>query len=249
MTSNKLIRSQQPFLELKATEILSPGDWLRVPDDVRASHERFPPTRAYAVPPESMHRLNLARKKRLSLAWRIKSLLDHYQGEILALGFLVVPPTAAYMVSTNWPWVLSLTLILVVTAFVGIASQRLLQFSAWAAAIAVLTVVAFGFDGTSQFLSGLGETMSAVLGSWMTYRIIALFVLVCLGIYFIERCRGGATKTEPMPDPRGYGRFAIDDFVEKNTYGDADLAAKSELHLALSRRGHENLRFTPKFLE
>jgi hypothetical protein len=245
--ANKLIVPQSRVLELTATEILQPGDLLRLPGDAPwASQEQFHPTRAYALSPEIMYRLNLARKKRRSLAWRIKSHLYDY---ILPLGFLVVPPAAAYMLSANWPWVLPLTLILVVSAFVGIASQRLPQFSAWAAAIGVLTVVAFGFDGTSQFMSGLGETMSAVLGSWMTYRIIALFVLICLGIYFFEWCRGGATKTEPMPDPRGYGRFAIDDFVEKNTYGDADLAAKGELHLALSRRGHENLRFTPKFLE
>lgn len=253
MTGNKLIRSQRPLLELTATEIPY-RDPLRLPDNLpRISREQSRLISSRSIPAE-VRRRNAARRNRLSLGKQIARSVSHFLDEfgIVLIGFILGLSLIffAAAISIYVPSVLPLTMLAVAISFGGWISERFLQVWAWSATVAVLTLVAFGLEGPLQFLSSLSD----LLTSWMTYRIIAGLALLCLLLVFLGRCGVldmllKEAATAPAPDPRGYGRYAIDDFVEKNTYGDADLAQKGDLHLALSRKGNENLRFTPKFLE
>lgn len=181
---------------------------------------------------------------------RIEDFFDLKPVLMFLAGVVAVLALAA-AVSQFFPWVLPLVVIAVVVAIAAAGSDRPLVPCVWAAAVALLSVVAFTLDSTLKFLVGFDD----LLCNWMTYRVIAgvvLFFLVSVPICaFFERVCPVATPdtAAPAPDPRGYGRYAIDDFVEKSTYGDAQLASKGNLHLALSRKGNENLRFTPKFYE
>ena len=258
MTSNKLVRSQQPLLELTATEIPY-RDPLRLPDNLpQISPEQSRLISELGIPPE-VRRRNAARRNRLPLGKRIargvSNFLDEWGSVLIgfSLGWSLI--FLAKAISLYVPMVLPLTMLAIAISFGGWISERFLHVWAWSAAVAALALVAFGLEGPLEALSGLSDLIWSVFGSWTTYRVIAGLVLFFLALRLLGRCgflvdvTPKEAPTAPPADPRGYGRYAIDDFVEKNTYGDADLASKGDLHVALSRKGNENLRFTPKFLE
>lgn len=230
MTSNSLIPYQPPRRELTDIKIR------------RRDEPRFPDDAPRLTPEESRRYPN----RRISPeAARLRETRFFIEGGFVA-GCAVI--AVAALASGFVPWLLPLTLTILMISFAGWMSERFLQVWAWSAVVIVLGVVAFSLDATLQFLSFLNE----LLCSWMTYRVIAGGILFCLILGFLEWSgvlKGLDQVQAPALDPRGYGRFAIDDFVEKDTYGDADLASKGDLHLALSRKGNEDLRFTPRFFE
>ena len=168
----------------------------------------------------------------------------------LAVGVAIVAgPSAVFIAGQYFDWALPLILIVGATALAGAATKQLKEVLVWGAVVAGLAVVALSLDTVLRFLGGL----NTVLHDWTTYRALAGVALMFLAIHFLDRV-GFFKQNVPVEPPasgdqRGYGRYAIADFVEEGTYGDADLAAKQSLHMAISRQGNKDSRFAPKFRE
>jgi hypothetical protein len=168
----------------------------------------------------------------------------------LAVGVaLAVGPAAVFIACHYFDWALPVILIVGATALAGAATKQLKEVLVWGAVVAGLAVVALSLDTVLRILDGL----NILLRDWTTYRALAGATLMFLAICFLDRegfFKQNAPAQPPASgDPRGYGRYAIADFVEEGTYGDADLAAKQSLHMAISRQDNKDLRFTPKFRE
>ena len=165
----------------------------------------------------------------------------------VAQGTLIAAPMLLAAFTQHFECVLPLILIVGGTALAGAATERLKEVMMWGAIVAALLVVALSIDNIIAILEGLNR----LLRDWTTYRCIAGLALVFLTVHFLDRVGffKESAPAQPQGDPRGYGRYAIADFVEQGTYGDADLAAKQGLHMAISRRGNQDLRFAPKFRE
>lgn len=238
-------RTAQRPLTLEATYTVLPNPPLHDPNDpfrVYSSTPAEPSTqRRYSPPP-----------RKRSLMEAAGAFFDRWEAELIVLAIAAVTLLVAVWVSLFLPWVLPVTIMTAVVAIVAAAREKQKWVPCvWAASVATLFVVVFGLHRTSILLLRIDE----LLCNWTTYRAIAAVVLFFLVVVpliaFLDKispAKKPDAATAPL-DPRGYGRYAIDDFVEKGTYGDASLASKGDLHLALSRRGNENLRFAPKFYE
>lgn len=238
----RAVRHRPPTLE--ATYTVLPDPWQDEPD----------PFRVYDSVPRGPSRVVRGRPPpKPGFLERFDAFIRRWEGALFIWAIKAATLVVAALISLFLPWVLPLTLFGLAVFFAAACCERQWVPITWAMTATVLSMIAFGPDATLRFLDGVDDVLCNVLCDWMTYRVIALVVLVLLVL--VPLLGKDAVSTDQKPesgkalDPRGYGRHAIDDFVEKGTYGDAQLASKGELHLALSRRGNENLRFTPKFYE
>lgn len=241
------VRQQPLTLDATYTVLPNPPQWQNEFDPFRLPD---------SVPPGPSIAPGRRPTRKRSFMEAVDDFIDRREGDLAFAAVVIIALFVVWLLSLFLFWVLPLAVMGVAVAFVAALSTRPWVPCVWAATVAVLSVIAAEPGSISHFLHRFDE----LLCDWTTYKTIArvaLAVIISVTIVWMlpdppktstAEKNADAQKAD-APDPRGYGRYATDDFIERGTYGDAQLASKGELHLALSRTGNENLRFTPKFYE
>ena len=162
------------------------------------------------------------------------------------------------------------TAIFILLAFAGMAAFDVKNAVAWGVVpyqIAFVVSLAFGslwfwrtrprearLAAIACALFSVAIGMSGNIGVvvfTLTYAEGVVRVLAGMGafflVFFIVDLLNRPQQSQYQIFPaNGYGRYAVDDFVESKPWGDAELGGPAELHRALNRGGQD---FRPRFRE